>query len=181
MLGCYRPCATSCSSCSPTSLRVRGTGYQGYGHWRLPSTVDTNSSIIGFGGGGSGNPSTSSEMAHLFYGELLFIRRRARTVPAALPCSPPTARIFPAASALLPTGGGWPTVFRSNASDLGAWAPLRSGSLVIRLLDPPRHSPAHCLRAAVCVGTRRRRSVALAHCPFPDRSGNGFRRRHARR
>jgi hypothetical protein len=45
------------------------TNYQGYSNWRLPSTVDNNSSIIGFGGG-SGNPTTSSEMGHLFYGEL---------------------------------------------------------------------------------------------------------------
>jgi Protein of unknown function (DUF1566) len=46
------------------------TNYQGYSNWRLPRTVDNNSSIIGFGGGGSDNPATSSEMAHLFYGEL---------------------------------------------------------------------------------------------------------------
>jgi Protein of unknown function (DUF1566) len=45
------------------------TNYQGYSNWRLPRTVDNNSSIIGFGGG-SGNPTTSSEMGHLFYGEL---------------------------------------------------------------------------------------------------------------
>ena len=55
------------------------TNYQGYSDWRLPSTIDSNSSIIGFGGGG-GDPTTSSEMGHLFYGELGQVLDQAITV-----------------------------------------------------------------------------------------------------
>jgi hypothetical protein len=43
--------------------------YQGFSDWRLPTTADNSSSLIGFGGSFS-NPSSAGEMGHLFYGEL---------------------------------------------------------------------------------------------------------------
>jgi hypothetical protein len=46
------------------------TDYQGYSNWRLPTTVDNNSSV-GYPNGASHNPPvTSSELAELFYGQL---------------------------------------------------------------------------------------------------------------
>ncbi len=46
------------------------TDYQGYSNWRLPTTVDENSSV-GYPNGGARNPTvSSSELAELFYGQL---------------------------------------------------------------------------------------------------------------
>ena len=46
------------------------TDYQGYSNWRLPTTVDNNSSA-GYPNGGPRNPPvSSSELAELFYSEL---------------------------------------------------------------------------------------------------------------
>jgi hypothetical protein len=46
------------------------TDYQGYSNWRLPTTVDNNSSV-GYPNGGARNPPvSSSELAELFYGQI---------------------------------------------------------------------------------------------------------------
>jgi hypothetical protein len=46
------------------------TDYEGYSNWRLPTTVDSNSSV-GYPNGGPHDPAaTSSELAKLFYGQL---------------------------------------------------------------------------------------------------------------
>lgn len=46
------------------------TDYQGYSNWRLPTTVDNNSSLGYPNGGAHDPPVTSSELAELFYGQL---------------------------------------------------------------------------------------------------------------